>query len=220
MTAQRLVATPWAVLFGIILPTLLACLPATTLGSSENKINAILFWQLFPVWTNLFHAVFTYIVPRNQQASKAEQLRSTYLPIFAVGGFTHVSAVTLATSAYLFPAMYSPEIGPQLTKALFAFPPHPFSGARITGAGEGSLWFIQYDAIVCGWSFLIWSATLRSAVWKRAGAAEWASRIGSILLKAAFVGPISASVLLVWERDIAIVEGKDSNELAEAKKIV
>lgn len=218
VSTQSLAATPWAVLFGTILPTILACLPTSLLGSPENRINAILFWQLFPVWTNLFQAVFTSIVPRNQQARKSQHLRSGYLPIVALGAFTHVSALTLATSAYLFPAMYNPKIGPQLAKALFSFPPHPFSDARITSAGEGAFWFIQYDSIVCGWAFLIWGATLRSAVWKRASAVEWVSRIGSILLNVALMGPIPASTLLVWERDVAVMEGKDSNELAERKK--
>ena len=218
IATQTLAATPWSLLIGVIVPTLLACLPTTYLGSFETKINIILFWQLFPVWTNLLQTLFAYLAPQAQRVSKIESLRLFYIPVVAFGAGTHISALTLAASAWLFPTMYNPEVGPQLTRALFAFPPHPFSGARITSAGEGAFWFIQYDAIVCSWAFLIWSTTLRAAVWEKATSTEWANRFGSILLNVVLMGPVTASTLLVWERDTVVLGSEDRAALAERKK--
>lgn len=215
---QTLAATPWAVLVGALIPTVLASLPTPSFMSVETKINAILFWQLFPVWTNLLQMVFGYLALGSQRLSQAEQLRLFYSPIIALGAVTHISALTLATSAYLIPRMYSPDIGPQLSQALFAFPPHPFSDARITSAGEGALWFIQYDCMICSWAFLIWSVKLRAAVWERADVGEWASRIGSIVLRSVLLGPVTASAKLVWERDLAVLEAENGVGSIERKK--
>lgn len=215
---KTLIATPLAALFGFIVPTVLIALPVPSYLSYQAKINAILIWQLFPIWTNALQAILGFIVPDPQKLSTATLLRYVYAPAIALAAVAHISAMTLAISAYLIPSLYNPLVRDQLVSALFAFPPQPFSDVKITSAGEGSLWFLQYDYAICSWAFLIWSTTLRSAAWKEASTGKWVREIAMLTVKSVLLGPMGAGALLMWERDIAVEDLEGNDARSERKK--
>lgn len=213
LPSSVLVAALPAVLFGMVLPTIVMALPTPATLSYNLKLNSIVAWQLFPLYTGLLVYPLRYIVPVPTQTTYTTLLRYVYGLSIVIAAIAHISAVTLAASATLFPGLFNPGVSPQLSSALFAFPPHPLSTVKASSIAQGAFWFIQYDYILCSWAFMVWSFDQRSVAWSETTLIGWTTRIGLFLSKCILLGPMAGSVLLIWERDEAVIGGASEEQI-------
>jgi hypothetical protein len=233
---QTQLATPLALLLGLGIPTVLMSLPSPSILSYQQRINAILLWQAFPIWTNALQFVLSYILPTPSPSFSSSSstthhhhhllLRCLYLPPIILSALAHISALTLALTPLLAPSAFSATTAQQWPAAILGLPPNPFAEVKAQSVAEGALWFIQYDYAVCGWAFLLWAAVVAGGrkVGQRAregrnsadsgwdGIGGWVWKGMEVLGKAVVLGPLAAGALLVWERDEAVLDEDDRRE--------
>ena len=199
-----------ALTLGMIMPTIAMSLPTPSYLSLGMKVNLVLFWQIFPLWTSLSCVAFTRFFQSFQLPFRPSSiLRATYVSIIAISSLAHISALTLAVTPIIAPKLFNPAHAKQLNGAYLDFPPWPIqSQAKVSSMAEGALWFIQYDYILTSWAFLFWSVSLKLASAGNGSspstlevALQWISGIG----RSVFLGPIGCAASLVWERDEALL---------------
>lgn len=152
----------------------------------------------------------------SKSISLSQHSRTVYHLAIIPAAMTHIIAITFTVFTWLFPDLFWPGTTRELSSALFSFPPHPFSDAKVSNIAEGVLWFIQWDYLLSGSAMLIWSSTVSFSASDRQ--ATRTVEVVKIALKVLLVGPMATSALLIRKRDeLALRDYESSIGLAGDK---
>ncbi|KAL8415023.1 hypothetical protein RB594_006016 [Gaeumannomyces avenae] len=210
---------PHALIWGYILPTLLAGLPSPAVVSPEQKNNYLLIWQLFPVWTSLVQLLLSTAARRlrprpgseaaaatatveGQKKALTHRLRWVYIFTLTVTTVIHVFAVLYAVVPSLRPESLAP-LDPTAVTLVNTFKPAqtPFEAVRpVKSLADGILLLLQYDVYFAGAAFLYWASC-------QFRAATEAPTLSSVLI--VLTGPIGAALTLMWRRDERLLLDND-----------
>ncbi|KAI1609148.1 hypothetical protein EDD37DRAFT_140783 [Exophiala viscosa] len=211
----------FGVSLGYIAPTILMTLPQPDILPLDTKITAIVLWQLFPVWQSIIAYVAKLIVgAKTPSASQADAqtrqislLRTVYKLSLAVSTTTHIATWTLSLSTLLLPSLFTAQTVQDFHPLNVFVPPNPFSDVKIGSIAQGSHWFLQYDYIITGAAYVIWASASRYAVGvKNAKADAGGFGVGAfldIICRCVLLGPYSAALTLLWDRDEAVFTGSN-----------
>lgn len=229
-STSDLQALPISITLGYVVPAIMMCLPSPTFTSFETHQIWMSIWQVFPIWVAIFQItlskLFSIVYPveskyhlaAERNAHLISQLRRVYLFAFIFSSITHIAAWTLSISSLLFPALFNPTILPYLHPRRCFLPPIPTSSETTPNLGEGFLNFLLYDEYIGLLATLIWALVINRNV--HAGSITWEgwlSRLAKVIGVSLLVGPASAAVLLVWERDELVFAALEDDE---SKKVV
>ncbi len=221
---------PFSILLGLIVPSILMCLPAPNVVTFPQQQMLILIWQAFPLWVSLWQFILSIMSSAigfetsshrsaaDRKAGVLRTLRPTYLFAFTFSSASHVATLTLSITSLLCPAVFASGY-PSLFHPIQIFVPlSPFSTAKVSSIGEGSLSFLQYDLIIGSAASILWALVLnRNAHKETIGLEGWASLLAKTLGLTVFAGPGSAMVWLMWARDEHVLG--DVEEKMSKKKI-
>ncbi|KAK4940217.1 hypothetical protein LTR10_019646 [Elasticomyces elasticus] len=217
----------FGVSLGYIVPTVLMTLPQPDVLPLDTKITAIVLWQLFPIWTSTITYVTKLVVgsrtpSANQPDAQTKQismLRTVYKLSLAVSVPTHIAGWTLSLSTMLLPNLFNVQTVQEFHPLNVFVPPNPFSDVKIGSVAQGSHWFLQYDYVVTAAAYLLWASASRYAVGvKNAKGDSGGFGIGAfldIIGRCVLMGPYSAALTLLWDRDEAVFTG--ANQVAGKK---
>lgn len=210
---------PHALIWGYILPTLLASLPSPAVVTPEQKATYIMIWQFFPVWTSLVQLALSTAARRlrpspdskaaaatataDRQKTLAHRLRWIYIFTLTVTTAVHTVAVLYAVVPSLRPESLAP-LDPSLVNLGNTFKPAltPFEAIRPAKSyADGLLLLLQYDVYFAGSAFLYWASC-------QFRASTEAPTLSSILIL--LTGPIGAALILMWRRDERLLLGTDA----------
>lgn len=176
---------------------------------------------MHPVYTAILHPVlsittqsghpdFSSPVQRNRNVLKALQGAYSYATYLAV--VPHVLTVTLVLGSHLLPSLFS-------SKAQAAFDPlsilRPVSfwaqpAVVTTSVSSGVLAFLQWDEISAVMSILVWAFALnRQSLSREANGSSFVYAIFKTVMMIIIGGPAAAAIMLIKERDQAVLELPD-----------
>ncbi|KAI9702836.1 MAG: hypothetical protein M1836_008050 [Candelina mexicana] len=220
---------PFSVLLGVIVPSILMCLPAPHVVTFERKQLFVIIWQAFPLWISLWQFCLSTLLsvilgPGASFRSAAERkagvlhaLRHTYVFAFTVSSVTHIAGLTLSITSLLCPAIFAPAYPPLFHPFRIFVPMNPFSSAKVSSIGEGSLSFLQYDIWIGCAASILWAAVLnRNAHKETMGLKGWLDLLAKVLCSILLAGPGSALVALMWSRDELVLV--DVEEMTSKKR--
>lgn len=196
---------PFGVLLGYIIPSIAMSLPEPTLISQTAKVLAIVVWQLFPVWANLFTFLSKALVgpetryPSGPEALKNQlpRLKTVYKLAMAVSVPTHIATWTLSLSTVLFPVLFTPSTVEAFHPLNVIVPPNPFGNGKISSVAQGAVWFLQYDYLITSFVYVVWGVVCR---YGKLGGFGFASLL-DVIGRCAIMGPIATALHLLQDRD-------------------
>ena len=194
--------------FGLsfILPSSLQTLPV----SADLRQILIAAWQPFPIYFGVLLWAFSQVVKRititggtrvNKSEADRQALDSAYGFAIAVGALTHwatISVILAATFAQDFlPAGVAEHLTP--AKVFVPYAVHWYGPGTLAST---MLQFLHYDQYIGAAAGLVWAATLanRAGVWSLN-----VEGIRRIVRDVLIMGPPSAVISLLWERDDAVL---------------
>ncbi|KAK6387391.1 hypothetical protein LTS17_000659 [Exophiala oligosperma] len=194
---------PFGVLLGYIVPSIAMSLPDPTLISQDAKVLAIVVWQLFPVWTNLFTFLARKsIVPlfsgeSANNKNQLSQLKTVYKLAMAVSVPMHVATWTLSLSTVLFPVLFTPSTVDAFHPLNVILPPNPLGDSKASSVAQGAMWFLQYDYLITSFVYVVWGIVCRYGKLGGFGLTSLLDVIG----RCAIMGPIATALHLLQDRD-------------------
>ncbi|KZF21035.1 hypothetical protein L228DRAFT_262102 [Xylona heveae TC161] len=226
----HLLVLPFSVILGVVIPSVLACLPAPDFFSYATQQNFIALWQAFPLWITLSQlilcAVLSPILPAKERSyrSAAERnavvlrcLRTVYFGAFALAALAHVASVTLSVAPILFPNVFVSEYRAAFHPLRAFAPVAPWTKDTIVSLGQGALRFMQWDEIVGCTATLIWALVLnRNAHAGRISPHGWFDLALKVVGLTILTGPAGAVIALIWGRD-ELVLGDIGDPIDEKK---
>lgn len=224
----RLIQTlPISIVAGYLGTVVLMALPgegARAVVSSHLHQVFIALWNMFPLVVGASQTVLERLVPSrdadrhpsgggssgrddDERRAAIKASRRAYLLTLFVTVASHLGAVVLTASTWLFPQLFSPEgiAGLQAGKVWRL----PLSHATVDSLGPGILQFMQWDSLV-GFTALLVQVTVESmARANTKGWRAWGEVIVQVVAAAAALGPGSAALLVRWADDEeALAKGK------------
>ena len=193
-------AIPCSIAIGFILPSVIMGLPSPEILTAEQKILAISIWQPFPLWVAMIH----FVLRRCMSSSNNQRaIRGVYLFALAVAVPFHIAIVGMSVFASVSPGLFNPAFVSELQMGYFLIPPNPLSKTGISDFAEGAFYFIQFDYAISAVAYLVWAA----AITDKDDVAGNRTMVGIVkgLIRVLLLGPMAAALLLVWERDEAVL---------------
>lgn len=228
----NLAVLPLTVFLTFVLPTIAMYLPPSMISAKGHYVS-IAFWQPFPLWNYILHAIFsflgrTFYGPLNGSAPNAggpsaylARVQGVYELVFLAGavGQLPILFLTLAPSSLLSAMVdalpwLQPYAASQVSLASVFAPQSFLVGPTVdpTTIGSGDLaplavYFLHYDMYIgCG-ALLLWAVYLHRTAVNNCSAVR-------LLIKVAgwfSVGGFSAAVAaLLQERDLYVLESEKS----------
>jgi len=218
---NELLALPFSVSTGFIIPTILMSLDAPTYLTHSQKAFFVRLWQIFPTLCYLSQHVWKRVLPVRMSSRPADiehQLRllnKVYFFGTTCASVTHVGTWMLSLTAYAFPSLFAPQMVPYLLPAQVFVPAMPWSNVKANSLATGVHWFLQWDELLTSFMYLLWACSLliktRQILGRTTGiVGEVLGLMGSAL----FVGPAGAALVAVQDRD-GIVFGQASKDERE-----
>lgn len=216
-----LVALPYSIGLGYIVPTIAMALPSPAILPRQTKIYAILFWQAFPLWVELIQISLARIAFASSATStkRSRQIKlygRAYLFAFYVAMAVHIACVAMAVSSTWIAWRSGSEVSSKLQLNHFFIPPNPLSDKQALTVAEGAFWFIQFDYLISSVAYLVWSVALRygSTQDRHTFSMRQLLELGGSILIA---GPMATALTLIWERDDNVMYAKDQKESSQAQ---
>ncbi|KAK5140539.1 hypothetical protein LTR04_002954 [Oleoguttula sp. CCFEE 6159] len=222
---------PYSVFIGILTPTLFAALPSPAIVSHTTHQAALVLWQLFPLWAGLSQLLLSmrstkdttmaYQSSTERNGRVLKGLERVYGFAFAIVAVTHIAPLAISLIAAMKPdalpgkyAAYVDTLHPAN-----AFLPSRFWGhvKMVDSIGEGSLEFLKWDELVSTTSVLVWACALNWQAAAEHNIQSLAVMVAKTLLLLVFAGPVGAAILLVAERDEAVLSAADEAEIKKQK---
>lgn len=173
LSSAEAAGLPLSMIFGLIVPAILFCLPAPSVVSFDQKQILMSFWQGFPLWVSLAHQVWKRTIPllfpkfsTSTKANNTLAIRLAYSFGLIVASVARVSTLTLSFASILIPNLYAPEFAATLTPWKVFFPMAITPATKMPSLGAGFLLLLQYDQLVGSTSVLIWANLLFSKLGK------------------------------------------------------
>lgn len=180
---------PWAFLLGYIVPFVLMLLPDLELRGFSSKHTLAAWWQQWPAYVALFHAVFL-LFPRSQDQVRAGppeilyQLEHIYIFILVIAAASHWGPIVAGfVKGVTMMELFMPSASNNMNEY------------------AASKWTVQWDSIMDHLAMMIWASVL---FWQTRGfptppvllSALWYGFLG---------GPLGSIIALLWERDRSIL---------------
>lgn len=216
-----LVAIPISVVIGYILPAVLLALPAPSVLTFDHKQILMAVWQAFPIWVDVLQRAIPFLVsnasnarrkpstfPAEASSEYIRAVRYVYLFALMLAGSTHISAMTLATTSKLFPALFAAEYVGVFNPSKVFLPSTISMTTQMSSIGHGALLLLQYDGLTGSASLVLWASVLFVRVYSRRRMFDWwLSFAAMVVLLTALVGPVGCVVALLWARDELVLSG-------------
>ncbi|KAI9682380.1 MAG: hypothetical protein M1817_000434 [Caeruleum heppii] len=226
LPASSILALPFAILLGFIVPSVLMTLPSPDITSFSFHQNAIAIWQAFPVWVFvsqfILSSVFAVFLPSITASPSPKQTLARVRPLYSFAIFlssaTHIATWTLSLGSVLLPKLFAPHLVADMHPLTVFVPGLPTSSAPMTSLAAGCRTLLTYDEYIGYTSVLLWSMLVnRNAHVGKVTFDGWGRLVVKSILMSVFLGPGSASTALIWARD-EIVLGGVSEEEEESKR--
>lgn len=203
-------AIPFGLLFGLLAPTVYMVLPSPSILSKGQKIWSIVIWQASPIYaicvSKLLGAASPHKTKMTSIPRQLMHLRAAYKYALVVSVPVYIAAWTLSLSCLYAPSLFTSQAAIALHPLNAFIPKSPLSGAKANNVAQGSHWFLQWDFWITSAAFLVFAIT---AKYKVTGMNPLYD-IVPIALRVALLGPMSAALSYMWERDelvLSKVEG-------------
>jgi hypothetical protein len=213
-------AIPFGLLFGLLAPTVYMVLPLPSILSIGQKIWSIVIWQASPIYAICVSWLLSAVSPHKSKTTSIPRqlmhLRAAYKFALVISVPVHIAAWTLSLTSLYAPSLFTSQVVIAL-HPLYAFiPKSPLSGSKASDVAQGSHWFLQWDFWVTSAAFLVFAITAKYKVTGKNPVYD----IISIGLRVALLGPMSAALTYMWERDELVlckVEGPTTPPALSAK---
>lgn len=212
---------PHSLIWGYILPTVMAGLPAPAIISYDQKVTFLLIWQIFPVLTSVTHFLLSTAArrlrPRGEapatataddetredpaaafqcHISLAHRLRWVYTFVLMVTAAVHSLTFLFVLVPSLRPQSLAP-VDPASIGTASVFMPELTLLSKVVGPvssiAQGVLPLLQYDAYFGAAAMLYWASRQFRA------STDGAPGLSSVM--SLLAGPAGAALILVWRRD-------------------
>ncbi|KAF2757854.1 hypothetical protein EJ05DRAFT_368626 [Pseudovirgaria hyperparasitica] len=206
---KQLKALPYALTLGFVVPSAIMLLPYPSLLSLDSKIAAVLAWQVFPVFVTLSSYVLAPCFAGPKNASPAAQLpslRRAYAFALLVSSIAHVYTVGLSVTSALVPSLFNEASAATLAPSNVFLP--VLHAPRVVSVAEGALRLLKWDHAVGALAHVVWAVATTRNVNLRSSAFSSGSVWIDMVVRSVFLGPMSAVLCLIWERDEVVLGGE------------
>ncbi|KAK5946107.1 hypothetical protein PMZ80_000247 [Knufia obscura] len=206
-------ALPYSISLGFIAPTIAMSLPSPAYLTHQQKIYAVLIWQLFPLWTQLIQSILQNTVFASTSTSTSpkrqiKSLRRVYKFALYLSTHCHIAAGSFSAATVLFPGLFSAHAREQLAPLHIFVPPNPFmASTKVSGLAEGAFWFLQFDLLISGVAYWVWGLTVKYSDARTRRQSGLGDILGDLLVRPSLVGHMACALTYVWERDGAVFGG-------------
>lgn len=220
---------------GFLVPTILMVLPAPSVISFDKKQTYLAFWQVFPIWVQLFQKA-RFFLPKiltsdhkkiSAKSIKLDReylfsLRFIYAILLAFAGCTHIATMTLLITSKFFPGLFAEEFVGVFNPSKVFWPLSISVSTKMRSIGSGIFQFLQYDEFVgsiavCFWASFLPAKVLNKENIRNPGKARSVLKSWlpvQSLLSVSLFGPLGYAVICIWARDEAIMNEAKMNTAA------
>ena len=193
---------------GLIVPSILAALPAPNVVSYDQKQIFMSIWQWFPLWSGMLHYAFKTIMPAALPAfadwnrkDPRQALRVVYAFGFLGVFLLRFSSTSLLT-ATIFPALFASKYASQLSFLRVSFPATALHTTKMASASDSVLLLLQWDQLIGTGVVLLWASILLLSARKQAGlSTDWILFPLTITGATLLTGASGCAVAVMWARD-------------------
>jgi hypothetical protein len=193
---------PYAIVIGLIIPTILMALPSPEWITPSQHNASIALWQFYPLWIAISHYILSLLAPPTSQAiaSSIKSLRRLYAFSIALSTITHVAVLAISLNAEFASRRFSLGAATSFHPSQIFFPMTPFA-VKDVSLREGCLHLLQYDLYFACGSSLIWALVQ----WDYVSPGKKLERLLKYLVLSLLCGPGSAALMAIWGRDEAVL---------------
>lgn len=207
---------PLSMLTGFIVPTVAMSLSYPAVLSLDAKVAAILVWQIFPIlvyvsgifWKTVLGSSITS-ASRTGVAKQLGYLRFTYAFALVVSATAHIAGLALSVSAVVAPNVFADVAAQGISPTMLFVPNLSPATKQVADIAAGSLNFIQWDYAIGSLAHLIWAMAITAPTRNARNAVKSDFSLGNVVVdlvvRSIFLGPLVATLTLVWERDEAVL---------------
>lgn len=197
-----------AFFFGYFFLSILAAFPFED-AAVRQWCNAV--WQGFPLHVVLWQIVFAAAAKRisigmdsgvGRKELEKRALGYAYQFVLVVGTITQWTTYAITMAAVFNPSLFPGQLAQALTPDKVFVPGSPHSYEPLSSAAVVIHDFLLYDQYIGCAALLVWSTTLAARAGRISVDAALAVRV---LRNCLLVGPAGAAVLLMWQRDDAVL---------------
>lgn len=206
---------PFIIAVSYIAPSAAMFLPAPSIVSVGTKQALAAAWQPFPIYTSVLTSICSllpsYFFSDSDKSGPAtlRGLRRTYAFALACAVILRIAAWALSLTALAFPTLFPENVAAELhpLRVFVNTLPRLSPSVQVTSAGEGALWFLQWDDLIGSTALLLWALALYKAAHQQVSVElRWAELGWKVVLLSVAIGPVGAAVVLIWARDELVFE--------------
>jgi hypothetical protein len=121
----------------------------------------------------------------------------------------HLFTWTLSLSSFFLPSLFTSQAAASLHPLNALIPPNPVLAwnDKASGIAQGSHWLLQWDYWIGSLAYLIFAVVAKSYASEKNTLRDVVGILGRVVL----LGPLSAALTLLWERDEMVLGKAEEN---------
>ena len=211
-----------ALLIGLVIPTVLMCLPAPSILTFEQKQTYIAIWQMFPVWVSLVQIALPYAMskPARTSSTKSPRLqelhtmRILYIGLLIIAAYGQAATAMLVATSSCFPDLFAPDFKGVFNPSKVFLPAAVSPSIKMPSIGSGMHLLLQYDELIGSGAIVLWSTALFMMVYRKYRSVQSeVSLIAYGILAMFLTGPLGYATTCIWARDeLMVSEAEDDDK--------